>query len=81
MNPAENLHPAGVCWIQVSKKIRNFSLNVMFLKENKLAEDTLSFTVELLLLTGEEGDTIPRRIITKHMVFGQKFLEISQIIF
>ena len=53
----------------------------MFLKENKLAEDTLSFTVELLLLTGEEGDTIPRRIITKHMVFGQKFLEISQIIF
>ena len=59
MNPAENLHPAGVCWIQVSKKIRNFSLNVMFLKENKLAEDTLSFTVELLLLTGEEGTQSP----------------------
>ena len=72
MNPAESLHPAGVCCIQVSKKTRNFSLNVMFLKENKVSEDTLSFTVDLLLLTGEEGDTIPIRLITNHMVSWTK---------
>ena len=72
MSPAESLQSAGVCCIQVSKKIRNFSLNVMFLKENKVAEDTLSFTVDLLLLTREEGDTIPRRLITKHMASWTK---------
>ena len=40
----------------------------MFLKENKVAEDTLSLTIDLFLLTGEEGDMVPRRFIIKHTV-------------
>lgn len=60
MNPAESL--------QRKVKSARRTLNVKFLKENKVAGDTLPFTIDLLLLTGE-GDTNPRRIITKHMVF------------
>ena len=51
----------------------------MFLKGNEAAEDTLSFTIDIPLLTGEEGDTTPIKPKPNILFPGHKISVISQL--
>ena len=51
----------------------------MFLKGNEVAEDTLSFTIDIPLLTGEERDTTPIKPKPNILFPGHKIPVISQL--